>query len=401
MADTQTERPGRHLTAPLTDPTFYAGDPHPLFAQLRAEAPVAWNDELGFWAVSTHADVLAVSKDPATFCSSKGILLMDLGRELPEIPGALLYVDPPEHGRYRRLVGPAFTPARMRALEQHVRNRARELVADVEPVGVTDIVPVMAIRFPMFVICDLLGVPSDEWETFNYWSEKLIDAATSQNEETIAASIAMAEYFMGVIAEKKDAPTDDLISVLAHSTIDGEQLNDGELMMFCGQLLVAGNSTTRDLISDGLVSLADHPEQWQRLRDDRSLIPNAVEELLRWTTPVTSFMRTATRDTEVGTQAIAEGEPLLLLYAAANRDESVFGPTAGELDVGRDPNHHVALGFGEHFCLGAALARLEGRILLEELLDRYATIERAGDIERLASGVVAGMVTAPLRFQPA
>ena len=391
-------RPGVELTGPLTDPTFFAGDPFPRYAQLRAEAPVAWNAERGFWAVSGHGDVVAISKDPATFCSSKGILLMDLGRELPEIPGALLYVDPPDHQRYRRLVQPAFTPSRMRAIGALVRSRTAALLDDF-PIGeAVDVVPDLAVRLPLYVIADLLGVPVGDWPLFSRWSELLIAAATAEDDETIQAGIEMAEYFMAVIADKQQHPADDLVSVLAVAEVDGEQLNEGELMMFCGQLLVAGNETTRDLISGGLVALADHPDQWRRLVDEPALVPSAVEELLRWTTPVTSFMRTATRDTEVGGQTVAEGEALLLLYASANRDEAVFGSSAGTLDVARQPNHHVAFGFGEHFCLGAALARLEGRVLLEELLARFATIERAGEVERLASGVVAGMITAPLRF---
>jgi cytochrome P450 len=393
-----TTRPGTDLTAPLTDPAFFAGDPHPLYARLRTEAPLAWNDDLGFWAASRYDDVVAISKDPDRFCSRKGILLMDLGRELPEIPGALLYVDPPEHQRYRRLVQPAFTPSRMRAIETMVRARTVALLDGFDTGEVVDIVPELAVLLPLYVIADLLGVPADDWPSFNRWSERLIAAATAQDDETIAAGVEMAEYFLAVIADKQAHPADDLVSLLGAAEIDGERLDDGELMMFCGQLLVAGNETSRDLVAGGLVALAEHPDQLRRLVDDPSLVPVAVEELLRWTSPVTSFMRTATRDTELAGTAIAAGEPVLLLYASANRDESVFGPTADRLDVGRQPNHHVAFGFGEHFCLGAALARLEGRVLFEELLARFSTIEPAGAVERLASGVVAGVLTAPLRF---
>lgn len=391
-------RPGTDLTGPLTDPAFFAGDPYPRFARLRREAPVAWNDELGFWAVTAHADVLAISKDPETFCSSRGILLMDLGRELPEIPGALLYVDPPEHQRYRRLVQPAFAPSRIRALEGFVRERARSLLDRIEPGTPIDVVAEIAVPYPLYVIADLLGVPAEDWPLFYRWSELLIDAATVQTDESMAAAVEMADYFMAVIAEKQQRPGDDLVSTLATVEVDGERLNEGELMMFCGQLLVAGNETTRNLVSGGLVALADHPDQWRRLVEDRALVPTAVEELLRWTTPVTSFMRTATRDTVVHGQPIAEGEPVLLLYASANRDEAEFGPDADRFDVGRDPNHQLAFGFGEHYCLGAALARLEGRVFLEELLDRVRTVERAGPVRRLESGVIGGVLEAPLVF---
>ena len=396
-------RPGTDLTPPLSDPAFYAGDPHPRYEALRREAPVAWHEGLGFWAVSRHADVLAVSRDPATFCSSKGVLLMDLGRELPDIPGALLYVDPPQHQRYRRLVLPAFTPSRVRDLEGPIRARTVALL-DAVPTGeAVDLVGALALPLPLLVIADLLGVPGEEWPAYARWSEAAIDAGTAQTEETDAVLGEMATFLMDVIAAKRRDPGDDLISLLVTlevtdpDTGEVERLDDGELMMFCVQLLVAGNETTRNLISGGLWALAERPDELARLVTDRGRVPSAVEELLRWTTPVTSFVRTATVDTEVGGQVIAADEPLLLLYASANRDEAAFGPTAGVLDVGRDPNHQVAFGFGEHFCLGAGLARMEGRIVLEEVLARWSHVAPAGDIRRLPSaGVVNGVLEAPV-----
>lgn len=393
---TTAGRPGADLAGPLSDPEFYTRDPHALFARLRAEAPVAWNDELGFWAVTRHADVLAVSKDPHTFCSGKGILLRDIHRELPETPGALLYYDPPEHGRYRKLVQPAFAPSRIRALEGMVRERTRTLFEAVTLGEPVDVVPALAVPLPLLVIADLLGVPEADWPDLHRWTDALIELATEESEENLALATDMAVYFLGKIAERTAEPNDDLISLLATVEVDGERLTEAELMMFCGQLLVGGNETTRNLLSGGLVALAERPEQYARLRADRSLLPNAVEELLRWTTPVTSFLRTATRDTQVGGQPIAEGEPLLLLYASANRDEAVFGLTAGELDVARPDNHQVAFGFGEHYCIGAALARLEGRVFLEELLERVEAIEPAGDVMRLPSSVIGGITAAPL-----
>ena len=401
-------RPGTDLTPPLSDPAFYAGDPQPLYARLRREAPVAWHEGLGFWAVARHADVLAVSRDPETFCSSKGVLLMDLGRELPDVPGALLYVDPPQHQRYRRLVLPAFTPSRVRDLAGPIRGRTAALLEQVPTDEPVDLVEALALPLPLLVIADLLGVPGEEWPAYARWSEAAIDAGTEQTPATEAAIGEMVTFLMEVIAAKRAEPAEDLISLLVSTEVTdpdtgvAEQLDDGELLMFCIQLLVAGNETTRNLISGGLWALAEHPEQLARVAEDRSLIPRAVEELLRWTTPVTSFLRTATRDTSLGGQAIAEGEPVLLLYASANRDEDAFGPTADLLDVGRDPNHQVAFGFGEHFCLGAGLARQEGRIVLEEVLDRWAAIEPAGDVRRLPSaGVVNGVLEAPVRFRAA
>lgn len=391
-------RPGEQLTASLVDPAFYAGDPFPLFARLRAEAPVAWNAELGFWAVSTHTEVLEVSRDPETFCSARGILLRDLVHGVNEVPGALLYVDPPDHQRYRRLVQPAFAPSRIRALEPAVRARARTLLDSIDPGAPVDVVNTVAVPFPLLVIADMLGVPEDRLPDLHRWTDALIELATEPTDANIVLAGEMAEYFLELIERRTVAPADDLVSTLATVTVDGEKLNDAELMMFCAQLLVGGNETTRNLVSGGLVALADAPTEWNRLVADRSLIGTAVEELLRWTTPVISFMRTATRATELGGVPISEGEALLLLYASANRDEDVFGSSAGRLDVGRQPNAQLAFGFGEHFCLGAALARLEGSVILQEILDRFPSVSRAGEVERLASGVIAGVTHAPLIF---
>jgi cytochrome P450 len=390
------DRPGGELTRPLTDPNFHADDPFPLYARLREHAPLAWNDEVGFWAVSTHADVMRISGDPETFCSSRGILLMDIGRDLPEIPGALLYVDQPVHGRYRKLVNPGFSGARVRALEADIRTRARGLLDTVEAGVPFDVVEQLSVPFPMLVIADLLGIPGNDVARYQTWSDAAIAAATEMTVDTTVQLTEMAEFFLAVADARRRDPRDDLVSMLVHDPVDGERLNDGELLMFLGQLLVAGNETTRNLLSGGLVALAVHTDQWDRMRADRALIPTAVEELLRWTTPVISFMRTATRDVQLGEQVVREGEPVLLLYASANRDETVFGTTAERLDVGRAPNPHVAFGYGPHFCLGAALARLEARVFFEELLDRFSTLDRAGDVEWLASGVIHGVVRAPL-----
>lgn len=389
----------RDLTAGLTDPAFYAGDPHPTFARLRREAPVAWCDEPGFWAVSRHRDVLEASTDPATFCSGRGVLLQDIGAQLPETPGALLYYDPPDHTRYRRLVQPAFAPSRIDARAPAVRDRARRLLDAVEPGDTTDVVAAVAVPLPIQVIADLIGIPEEDWERFYVWSDAFIAAADggpNQSPEVLEATSEAMSYLLSIVGERRHTPRDDLVSHLALLELDGDALTDEELLMFLVQLLVAGNETTRNLISAGLIALAHRPDQWHRLVDDPTLIPSAVEELLRWTSPVVSFLRTATRDTELGGNLIAEGDHLLLLYASANRDPDEFGPTADLLDVGRTPNHHLAFGFGAHYCLGARLARLEARVLLEELVGRYDRLEPAGPVERVPSTVIAGVARAPV-----
>jgi cytochrome P450 len=384
------------LTDPLVDDPFYADDPFPQYARLRDEAPVAWNEDKGFWAVSRWDDVMAVSTDPLTFCSGRGILVMEIGATY-DSPPTMMHTDPPEHTVYRKLVQPGFAPRRMRALEGDVRRRAKLLLEELEPGRPVDFVETVAVPFPLYIISALLGMPDEDWRRFYEWSEAVIPGATDWSEETRAALQAdMHDTLLATTVERRADPRDDLISVLAQVEMEGRTLSDAELTMFLVQLLVAGNETTRNLVSGGLVALAENPDAWQRLRRDRALVPAAVEEMLRWTTPVISFMRTATRDTDLAGQAIRSGDPLLMLYASANRDERQFGGSADQFDVGREPNHHVGFGFGAHFCIGAALARIEARVLLEELLDRFETVELAGDVERSHSSVIAGVKRAPL-----
>ena len=387
------------LTDPLIEDSFYAGDAFPQYARLRDEAPVAWNDTKGFWAVSRWDDVMAVSTDPETFCSGRGILVMEIGASY-DSPPTMMHTDPPEHTVYRKLVQPGFAPGRMRALEADVRRRAKLLVDEIEAGRAVDFVETVAAPFPLYIISALLGIPDEDWQRFFEWSEAVIPGATDWPEEKrMALQADMHETLLATTVDRRADPRDDLISVLVQVEIEGRRLSDAELAMFLVQLLVAGNETTRNLVSGGLVALAERPEAWERLRRDRTLVPTAVEEMLRWTTPVVSFMRTATRHAELGGQAIREGDAVLMLYASANRDERQFGPTADRFDIGRDPNHHVAFGFGAHFCIGATLARIEARVLLEELLDRFETVEPAGNVTRSSSAVIAGVKHAPLVFR--
>ena len=387
------------LTDPLVEDSFYARDPFPQYARLREEAPVAWNDTTGFWTVSRWDDVMAVSTDPETFCSGRGILVMEIGAHY-DTPPTMMHTDPPEHTVYRKLVQPGFAPGRMRALEEDVRRRAKPLIDQIEPGRALDFVETVSVPFPLFIISTLLGMPDDDWERFFEWSEAVIPGATDWSDEKRAELQAdMHESLLATTVARRADPRDDLISVLAQVEIEGRRLSDAELTMFLVQLLVAGNETTRNMISGGLVALAERPADWERLRRDRSVVPTAVEEMLRWTSPVVSFMRTATRDTTLGGTPIRDGDPVLMLYASANRDERQFGPTADRFDIGRTPNQHVAFGFGAHFCIGATLARIEARMLLEELLDRFETVELAGDVERSRSAVIAGVKHAPLVFR--
>jgi cytochrome P450 len=288
-----------------------------------------------------------------------------------------------------------------------VRARTVALVDRIEPGRPVDFVSDVAVPLPLQVISDLLGVPEEEWPRFFRWSEAVIPGATDWPEEERAAlSAEMVGYLLAAAADRRANPGEDIISELGAAVVDGDRLSDAELAMFLVQLLVAGNETTRNMMSGGMLAIAEHPGQWSILQNRVNAstpraVSLAVEEMLRWTTPVVAFMRTTTRPTELAGCRLGADQPVLMLYASANRDESVFGPTADRFDVARDPNPHVAFGFGPHFCIGAVLARLEGRILVEELLSRFRSVESAGPVVRTASPVIAGVRSAPLVFASA
>lgn len=393
----------------LLDPSLYSGgDPFGLYASLRHTAPVCWVEKEGggFWAVTTHPEVSSIGADPVGFCSSRGILVDEIGTSYAA-PPTMMHTDPPQHTRYRRLVQPGFKPSMVKLMEEGVTAKARALISPIQSGEAVDVVETLSIPFPLQVICELLGVDGSQWRRFFEWSEAVIPGESERSDEGRAELQAeMWGYLVGVAEERRVSPAQDLVSVLANvgshpanpGDSDDDQLSEAELAMFLIQLLVAGNETTRNLLSGGLVALSERPDQWAALRANPTLVPSAVEELLRWTTPVISFMRTATAPTTIRGQAVAEGDPVLLVYASANRDEEVFGSDADQLRVDRHPNPHVAFGFGPHFCLGAALARLEARVVLSQLLERFASLRPAGPVERTASPVIAGVRHASLVF---
>lgn len=398
--------PGDHepLTDELLDPATYAGDVHAALSTLRHRAPLAWNATRGFWAVTRHADVSEASGDPSRFCSSKGILVDEIGVTY-DSPPTMMHSDPPEHTRYRKLARPGFTNTVVRGLEPMVRERTARLLDDLARKAAggvpVDVTAELAVPLPIQLIASLLGLPEGDERRLFRWSEAAIPGATEWSEDERMGLLGeMTVELLALAAERRASPRDDVVSMLAAYEEEGESLTDDELGMFLIQLLVAGNETTRNSISGALVALAEHPEQLERLAADPALVATAVEEVLRWTTPVTSFLRTAVADTELSGTPIAAGDPLLLLYASANRDEAEFGPTASTFDVGRSPNHHVALGHGPHFCLGAALARLELTVVLEGVVERWHRLEVAGLIERSGSSIIAGIKAAPLMLEP-
>ncbi len=386
---------------PFHDPAFWAGDPYPTFAELRRHDPVhRYAGEAGaLWALSRHADVLAVSKDPATFCSGKGVLLTDLTRPVLSAD-SILYLDPPLHAKRRKLVSPSLSVRRVADLEDRVRGIVTELLDELPTDEVIDAVELLSVPLPLMVIAELVGVPRSDLGDFRRWSDAMIEAASDFTDESLALAAELFLYIDAIVQTRHAAPQDDLVSVLAHGTVDGEAVSDEDINMFVLTLLVAGNETTRTLISNSLLALHDHPDQRAFLASDPTALPVAVEELLRWEAPIMSFCRTATRDTELSGTPIAEGDYVLLLYQSANRDEDVFGPTADQLDVTRSPNPHTSFGYAEHYCLGAGLARLEARVLFEELLARWPGYEVAGAVERLPSRLARGVRHLPLVLQP-
>ncbi|NUP51741.1 MAG: cytochrome P450 [Catenulispora sp.] len=360
----------------------------------------AYAAEHGVRRVATHAGVVAVSGDPARFCSGRGVLVTDVPPE-DGVPRTLLHSDPPQHPRYRRLVQPAFAPPVVRALEPAIRQRVRVLLDAVEPGVPFDAVARLALPLPLAVIAELLGVGGDaaDLERFAAWSDAAVPGATELPEAERKALLAECfGYLVGVAKLRREQPggASDVVTRLASATLDGDRLSDAELAMFLVQLLVAGNETTRHAVSGGLLAFAGHPDQWQLLRRNPALIPAAVEEVLRWTAPVRHFLRTVSESgAHVEGCPVPAGEKVLLDYRAAGFDAGAASAYRGEhlavFDVTRRHNPHLAFGHGPHFCLGAPLARLELRLVLEEALSRWTRIETAGAPVWNNSPVVFGL----------
>lgn len=396
------------LNFALDDPDFYLADPHAAYRRLRAESPVYWYEPARFWAITKHADIMSISRNPAQFRSRGGVLANNdpvrmAGHRLSTMPDAkapsIIFMDPPEHNQHRRIVTRAFTPRRIAALEPRMREIARNCVESIEPGEVVDFVDRLAVPLPMLVIAELLGIPTADHDMFRRWSDAVVEAAEVAQGESIRAIGEMFAYLEERIGERRARPEDDLISVLVSAEVDGEHLETGDLLLFCQTLLVAGNETTRNLISGGSLALMENPDQRELLVADPTLIPDAVEEMLRWVAPITSFARTAVEDCELRGQRIAAGDYLVLLYPSGNRDEEIWGESADRFDVTRGTDvAHLSFGFGQHMCLGANLARLEARILFEELLRRRPSFEPAGEVKRLRSTLMNGIVRMPVVF---
>ncbi len=381
---------------------FVREDYYEVLARLREEDPVH-ECVPGFWAVTRYGDIRDLSRDPAGFCSSRGALVNDPIRTsgAPMLAPSILHMDPPEHAAFRGLVNRRFTPRALAGLTGSIRTCAANLLHAVEAREEIDFVSELAAPFPLTVIAELLGIDEADRNDFRRWSDAAIESPDLPPDETMAALGELSAFIVVHIRAKRERPGEDLVSLLVQAEVDGCPLRREELFMFLLTLLVAGNETTRTLLSGAAIVLDEHPDQRAALAADPELLPGGVEECLRWVTPVHAFCRTATAGTVVGGTRISEGDYLCMLYASGNRDERIFGDDAARFDVRRPTNPmHLAFGFGEHVCLGASLARLEGRIFLEELLARFPDYAVTGAAERVLSTTVAGIRSLPVVLAP-
>lgn len=410
------------LGVDLYDPrTYLAGLPLEAFARLRRECPVFWQEEhaildwpagRGYWAITRYADVERVNRNPELFSSHLGATQirdpkpedLDFQRKM------MLNLDPPAHSRLRRIVSKAFTPRNVARLEAGIRARARAAVERVAPLGRCDFPQDLSADLPVSALADVMGVPRDDRHLLFHWANRVIgfqdpeyaryDAQGRPIDPRSRGALAdMFDYAHALAAEKRRRPGEDILTMLLLSDADGEKVSDEEFENFFFLLAVAGNETLRNAIPGGMLALIEHPRSRERLLADRSLLPSAIEEMLRFASPVMCFRRTATADTELHGVRIRAGDKVVVYYASANHDESVFSEP-GKFDAARSPNDHLSFGIGPHFCLGAFLGRLEMRVFFEEILWRLPDIELDGRIERLQSNFQSGIKHMPVRFTP-
>ena len=399
----------------LVEGTDYAarGYPHPVWEKLRREDPVHWYDNTGgkpFWAITRHEDVIAIGKDPERFISGPRLVLQN--HPEPEedfIPPTLIQLDPPKHHDYRSMAVKRFTPGRMRQMHPDIDRIAREIVDSLLEMGdeiECDFVEKVSAPLPIAVIAWMLGVPREDWDLLFDWTNRIIGSSDPdfQSEGMDAqqtAQTAMIElfgYFTKLAEDKRKNPGDDLTTLFTQMEHEGKPLPDIDVMTWCLIIVVAGNETTRNATSGGMLAFIQHPEQRRKLTADLSLMKPAVEEIVRWTSPIIHFARTATCDVDLHGRKIREGDAVGLFYPSANRDESVFADP-WDFRIDRQPNHHLGFGQGEHFCLGAHVARLEMEFAYKYLLPKIEEVELAGDVERLHSALIGGVKKLPIRLK--
>jgi cholest-4-en-3-one 26-monooxygenase len=403
-------------TAALCDPgLFTTGGHHALFDQLRAAGGVHWTPETdgaGFWSVVSHRHVKEANRDDQTYSSAvQGVNIPDLdvhaGAGADMARQMMVLMDPPRHTRYRLLVNRGFTPRVIARMETHLAAKARAIVDHVvdttgaDGTGRCEVVGDVAAQLPLTAIAELVGVPDADRHRIFEWSNALVgsdDPEFGARDGTMEASAEMYTYALELREQRRAEPADDIVSDLLGAEVDGHTLTDGEFAMFFLLLCVAGNETTRNATTHGVAAFMAHPDQWERLRTEPDLMPSAVEEILRWSSPIHHFRRTATVDTTLDGQPIAEGDKVVLWYASANRDPAVFAEPH-RFDIARSPNDHVTFGAGgPHYCLGANLARLELRLIFSELVERIAEVHPDGAAEMLRSNFVHGIKRLPVTY---
>jgi cytochrome P450 len=378
----------------FNDPTYYD-----VMRRLRRESPVHPYAERS-WVVARYDDVRSISRDPERFSSSRGVLMNDPPRHGDSLPGSILHMDPPDHAGWRKLASRWFTPRGVSVLGDRVEAITVSLLDELSPGDEIDFVAQLGAVVPVLVIAELLGVGDTDPAQFRRWSDACIETTDTVDDlDNARLAGELFGFLVDAVARRRVVPGDDLITTLAQSDVAGRPLTDDEAAMYALSLLVAGNETTRHLLSGSVDALFAHPDQRARLVADHDAIPNAIEECLRWVTPIQTFGRTATVDVEIAGQPVREGDWVVMLYASANRDETTFGDDANAFDVFRAANPaHLAFGFGEHLCLGASLARLEARLFLSEFLRRFPDYEVTGEPTWTESTLVRGMAALPMRL---
>jgi len=388
---------------------YVDGPPHDQFAWLRENAPILRHDGMNdgdidwYWALTRHADVVEVSRQFETYSSGReGVLLQD--RTNMDETRMLVDLDPPQHTRMRKLVNRGFTPRAIKLMQDHYIDVTNQLVGEALEAGDVEFVTSVASELPLIAIAEMMGIAVEDRRKVFDWSNRMIaisDADYSGGmDDAAAAAVELYAYAEEIAADRRANPREDIISILVAAE-GNDSLTEHEFNMFVLLLAVAGNETTRNAISHGVLALIEHPDQWQLLRQDPSLVNSAVEEILRWSTPVNVFRRVATCDVELHGETITEGDSVAMFYASANRDERVFADPY-RFDITRDPNLHVTFGGGgPHFCLGANLARLEMRALFTQLVERCESLELSGDVRRLRSYFINGIKELPVTLVPA
>jgi cytochrome P450 len=395
--------------ADIYDPDLYVDGPiHEIFAELRRTQPVYWQDmpgEPGYWAVLRHADLSHVARHPLLFSAeTQGVVLEDPEpAQLANSRNMLLMMDPPRHTAYRKPLADSFKARVIASMEGRIREITRNILEDARQKGDVDFVHDVAGLLPSQVVGELVGIPEEDWPQIRRWAEQ----STSQQDPEIATDSYVREdtgmndmaMYAYAFAQRRrtEEPRDDLASLILAGNFGDGPMSDMEFASFFVQLVVAGNDTTRNLLSSGLLALLTHPDQLAEVRADRSLLPGAVEEVLRWANPLHYFRRTTTEDTVLNGVEMAKGDKVAMWYTSANRDEDVFADSQA-FDIHRSPNPHLSFGIAQHFCLGVHLARLEGRVFFEELLSMFPAIEQTGPARRIRSNLNNGLKELPVRL---